>query len=835
MALDLLDSSIRWSLAGAGLALIATAFALRARRGASAWVARVGAAGFVLLGAVVAERTAVWAATRAAPATTDFNEHRWILLAPWGRLGLALGAAAAVAIVALGWRASARLASPWRRAAAVGLRTGAAAAALVLFLEPAVELRQVAREPNHVAVVVDRSASMGLRDAPAGPSRAERARDILARSASTFASWADRHRVDFYTFAESLEPAAGAGAPATAPEGNATLLREALEQVRKRYDGADLAGIVVLTDGIATGRFADGASDGAARDFLRGIDAPVHAVWVGRAGLRDVAVAKLHVDEFAFVRTVVKVEAVLRTTGYGPRRVPVALTREGKLVRQKWVDLPAGAGTATVSFEFTPQRVGKFVYEIATPVSPDEAVQTNNSRAFVLRVIRDKIRVLQVAGQPSWDVRSLRRLLKRNPNVDLISFFILRTHEDVQPVPQHEMSLIPFPTQELFGEQLPSFDLIVLQNFDFLPYGIGVYLDKIREYVEGGGGLIMLGGPGSFSSGLYAGTPVARALPVKLLANNTPLSQLLDTSTFTPRLTRAGAAHPIAALRYEPADNQAAWASLPPLEGVNRVGDVVDGAVAIAVHPTLKTPSGRPMPVIAAGSYGDGRSIAVMTDSLWRWGFVAAAREGNDGRYYEKFWENAIRWAIQDPELSHLHVEADAPEYYAGAPVRLDVRLLGADYTPAAGGEVDLDIARVNDDGGEQVVASARVTVDEAGEGAHTLHAPDHPGPYRVRARAAVAGRAATAVDLFLVREGSAEFERPAATFDLLAQIADQTGGRLLVDADALPADLPFRPPRVVRVDRRADVEVWSQPWLLFAALLLLGLEWGLRQRAGTL
>ena len=85
-------------------------------------------------------------------------------------------------------------------------------------------------------------------------------------------------------------------------------------------------------------------------------------------------------------------------------------------------------------------------------------------------------------------------MLKSNPNVDLISFFILRTQDDVSLVPNDEMSLIPFPTRELFEQQLPSFDLIILQNFEYLPYGIGDYLENIRSYVEGGGGLAMLGG-----------------------------------------------------------------------------------------------------------------------------------------------------------------------------------------------------------------------------------------------------------------------------------------------------------------------------------------------------
>src|SRR5690606_34665759 len=114
-----------------------------------------------------------------------------------------------------------------------------------------------------------------------------------------------------------------------------------------------------------------------------------------RKGLRDVALARVLADEFAFVRTVIKVEAVIRATGYERKRIPVTLSSDGVAVRQKWVTIGPGETRTRVVFEFTPQRVGKYVYEISTPVEKDEAVATNNSRSFVIRVIRDKIRVLQ--------------------------------------------------------------------------------------------------------------------------------------------------------------------------------------------------------------------------------------------------------------------------------------------------------------------------------------------------------------------------------------------------------------------------------------------------------
>jgi len=828
----ILEPATRAAVGVTALVLFVAAYVAH-RLGARRPAAALAAGAMIALGLVAVEQLTRLVAASATDGTVAFNDHRWIVLAPWGRMGLVAGCIAATMTALLSWYATAAIASPWHRGAIIALRTGVAATALVLFVQPALELRQVVHEPNHIAVLVDVSASMALHDTPDAPTREQRARALLDRSAHTLDAWRADHVVDFYTFGSDMTPSTRAAVGSRTPRDRATLLRDALDKTRARYHDRDLAGMIVISDGTATGRFRSGAGDGTSLELLRSLDTIVHTVWAGRAGLKDVAVAKLLVDEFAFVRTVVEIDAVIRATGYERRRIPVSLRRGKQVLRTTWIDVGPGSTTTHVTFALTPSHVGKRVYEISTPIDDDEAVRTNNTRAFVLRVIRDKIRVLQVAGQPSWDVRALRRLLKQNPNVDLISFFILRTHEDLHPVAQAEMSLIPFPTHELFGEQLPSFDLIILQNFNYGPYEIGRYLENIRRYVADGGGLIMVGGPLSFSSGGYAGTPVADALPVELLPNSLPPARLLDSRMFRPRLTRDGKTHPITTLRYADANNTAAWSALVPLAGINLVRGAKRDATVLAVHPTLTTATGDRMPLLVAGSYRRGRALAVMTDSSWRWGFVAAARPGDDGRSYDTLWDNAIRWAIQDPNLRTLHVETDASTYYAGDPIRIDVRLLGRDYKPRAG-EVSLEVARADDGAGHPAAARATVTTSTTGQASHQLTGLA-AGVYRVEASAKAGGRAVEAQDLFVIRTGSVELDRPEADPTALARIAAVTGGRFLDDVDRLPQDLPLAPPRAVRVDRRANVELWSQPWLLVIALSLLGIEWGLRQWSGTL
>jgi hypothetical protein len=133
-----------------------------------------------------------------------------------------------------------------------------------------------------------------------------------------------------------------------------------------------------------------------------------------------------------------------------------------------------------------------------------------------------------------------------------------------------------------------------------------------------------------------------------------------------------------------------------------------------------------------------------------------------------------------------------------------------------------------------QQVNDAKITVGEDGTAVHELGGLT-PGVYRVEGHATIAGRQVDAADIFLVREGGTELDRPVGDPATLEAIAKATSGVALGPADRLPASLELDPPRIVRVDRRTDVELWSRPGLLVLVIGLLGLEWLLRQRSGYL
>ena len=125
----------------------------------------------------------------------------------------------------------------------------------------------------------------------------------------------------------------------------------------------------------------------------------------------------------------------------------------------------------------------------------------------------------------------------------------------------------------------------------------------------------------------------------------------ITTTRSGRRLTPEGRTHPVTSLLLDPRENEQRWARLPALEGINRVPRARAGATTLLTHPTLKGRDGKPAPVLVAGDAGKGRALALLTDSGWHWGFLAAG-EGDDGRAFQRFWENGIRWLVRDPALT---------------------------------------------------------------------------------------------------------------------------------------------------------------------------------------
>jgi uncharacterized membrane protein len=731
---------------------------------------------------------------------------------------------------------------PWKRAVLLGLRALALGGALLLLLEPALELRHVTKIRNHVVVLVDDSLSMTLPHDPES-TRWAQATGAVTDARERFAQPDEDHYFALFRFGETVRPSTPGELESAVPGSRATHLLEALNDIAERFPRRELGGVVIVSDGTDSGALGGRVRHGEALDaetraFVEGLDAPLHTLALGDPdAVRDLAIERVLVDDFAFVRNRVTIEVVVSAIGFGQALVPVTLRREGEVLQTREVVVEAGQTEYRVLFEFIPEQIGKEIYSVTVPRLSGEPVEANNRAYFILKIIRDKIRVLQVCGRPSWDERFLRELLKRNPNVDLISFFILRTDADLQLVPNDELSLIPFPTEELFEEQLGSFDLVIFQNFTYRPYGMYRYLDRIEEYVRGGGAFAMIGGEQSFASGGYTGTPVANLLPVGLPPEG-PEHVLIDVAPFSPVLTDAGRHHPITQLEFTRSENQRAWEALPALEGTNVVLAARPGATVLLTHPTLRS-SGEPLPVLSVVEVGDGRSLALTSDASWRWSFGSVGR-GGTSRGYTTFWNSAIRWLIQDPELRLIQVEAPQAPVVPGDSFDVAIRVLRPDYQPAAGASGTWELYhrpldRLGEVAAEERVAGDVFTTDDRGRVVLSL-VVDREGAYELRASADLedTGRISDE-DIFLGLEDTRELRDIVPRPDLLEQLSEASaGGRAFDEAPELD-DLPFRAARTVQVNRRKLLDVWSTPWALGFFALVLGLEWTLRRRWGRL
>ncbi len=718
---------------------------------------------------------------------------------------------------------------------------------LLLLFEPGRKFMQTKSEPNRVVVALDTSASMQTLDAGASLTRMQQAARAAQRLLEQLRAHSAMYVPEVLAFDDvtrsvsDVELAAYAAGTQKA-EGTASKLAVALSAIAA-HDGPErrpYGGMVLVSDGADSSGLSTALNAALLADVKR-LDGPLHTVAVGDgARFKDIALVRAVADEFAFVRNKLNIDVLVRQQGFAGQALTLTLKEDGRAVATTEVQLSDAAETKA-TFAFEPQRAGKRVYTVSAPVFADESIVDNNRVDFSLKLIRDRIRVLQVSGRPSWDERFVRRLLKENPSVDLISFFILRSTTDSANAANRELSLIPFPTRELFTEELATFDVVIFQDFNYAPYQMGMYLDNVKRFVvESGGGFLMIGGELSFSEGGYDTTPIADILPVRLL----PGTGHLNTDAFTPVVTEAGASHPITDLGAL-GDT---FAALPPLQGLNVTAGLVPGAEALLAHPFINGTQG-PAPVVAVSEVGKGRSMAVMTDTTWRWALPHVGAGGR-GDAHRRFYASALRWLIRDPELSRTKIVLDTHgehhDVQPGAAVAVEVRTYNPKYQPEAGDAVNasfepLDVAPAAAPA-DSIAAAASYqqtgTTDTDGVW-RSRFVPTTTGVWRVRATATRDGAAIGAdEDVFIVGASSTEqlYLQPRA--DILAALsaAGSASFAAVPSASIAPNDvdtLTFVDRKVQRVLRQKTEPVWNRWWALALLVSVAGAEWWYRRRHG--
>jgi hypothetical protein len=511
-----------------------------------------------------------------------------------------LVALAAASVVALGVAA-------WRRARGTVLRTIALAVLLGWLAGPRVVQETQQGLPDIGLLVVDQSASMQVVGNRAR--LAEAARALITREAARFPNLQLR--------------------TVTVPESgdSGTRLFAAIDQALADIPHARYAGTIAITDG----QIADIPTKPPG-------SAPLNVLLPAKGEETDRTLRVIEAPGYGIVGKDVTLRFVVDDLGVNDRDQPARVTirRDGN--RPTVESVPVGE-TQLLDVPIT--RAGPTVIELSADPLPGEVSTLNNRAVVEINGVRDRLRVLLISGSPHPGERTLRRLLKSDPGVDLVHFTILRPPEKDDLTPLNELSLIAFPVRELFQQKIDQFDLIILdrfQNSGLLPLP---YLDNIAQYVRQGGALLLSVGPEFSGPTSLADTPLGDVLP----AAPAPFDAVVE-GRFRPVVTALGERDPVTEglLGANPPGDPGGRPSWGPwyrrIEPADVRGEVL-----------MSSPDGRPLLILDRA--GKGRTALLLSDQIWLW-----SRGHDGGGPQAELLRRVAHWLMKEPDLEENAITA---------------------------------------------------------------------------------------------------------------------------------------------------------------------------------
>jgi hypothetical protein len=491
----------------------------------------------------------------------------------------------------------------WLRQRGAWFRLAALAALALALINPVFLDEQ--REPlkSVVAVVVDRSQSQDIGD------RAKQTDEALAGLKQRLAR-----------FPQFDVRVVEAGKAEAAEDRTETRLFSALNGAFRDVPPSRIGGAVMITDGqvhdapAGTPEFA----------------APLHALITGQEHEKDRRIRFEKAPRFGLVGKPLDMTYRVIDSEGGSGSVDVRVSVNGEQVSVEH----AVVGQET-PLSVTVPNAGRNIVELSIPTEEGELTDTNNHTVALIDGIRENLRVLLVSGEPHAGERTWRNLLKSDASVDLVHFTILRPPEKQDGTPINELSLIAFPTRELFVDKINQFDLIIFDRYqhrDVLPI---LYYDYIAQYVEQGGALLIAAGPEYSGEQSIARTPLMPVLPAM------PDGNVVEKA-FYPRLTDLGERHPVTRGLDGSQSEPPHWSRWFRTIGI----DKPEGQVV------MKGADDRPLLVL--DRKGEGRVGMLLSDQGWLW-----ARGYEGGGPHVQLYRRIAHWLMKEPELEEERLTAD--------------------------------------------------------------------------------------------------------------------------------------------------------------------------------
>ncbi len=488
------------------------------------------------------------------------------------------------------------------RARGAGLRVLAIALILLALANPSFTREE--REPlsSVAAVVIDKSPSQNFGDRASETAKAQEALvDSLKKIAGLEVRVVEAGQADGET--------------------DGTKLFGALSSAISDVPTDRVAGAFLITDGRV--------HDIPANSSALGFQAPVHALITGRKDERDRRIAISAAPRFGIVGQTQTITYRLDDQGVSGQRAKVVVRYDGEVIGERTV-----LSGQTVNVDVEIKHAGSNIIEIeATPLDK-ELTLVNNRAVIAIDGVRDKLRVLLVSGEPHSGERTWRNLLKSDASVDLVHFTILRPPEKQDGTPINELSLIAFPTRELFQQKINEFQLIIFDRYarqGVLPIA---YFDNIARYVRGGGAVLVSAGPDYASSTSIWRTPLDSVLPAEPVG--------VTEKPYYAELTDIGKRHPVTRGLEGSGTEPPHW---------SRFFRTVDTRNATN-PPVLTGAEGKPLLLLSR--FGEGRVALLLSDHIWLW-----ARGYEGGGPHLDLLRRMSHWLMKQPDLDEeaLHLQ----------------------------------------------------------------------------------------------------------------------------------------------------------------------------------
>jgi len=496
----------------------------------------------------------------------------------------------------------------WRGLAGWSLRGLAAAVLLVALFNPSLQQEDRAPLTDIVILIVDQSASQRIADRP------DQVEQAIAAVEAEVAGLGD-------TELRIVPLGDGDG-------DQGTLLMRALAEAMAEEPRARLAGAILLSDGQL--HDVDRAPD---------LPAPLHLLLTGKAQDWDRRLMVTRAPAFAILGE--PVTLTLRIEDQGA--VPADISPQAELQiaidggEAQVFQVPVGQD---LELPVTLPHGGMNVIQFTLPEAPNELTDRNNAAVVQINGVRDRLSVLLVSGEPHPGERTWRNLLKSDSSVDLVHFTILRPPEKQDGVPVTELSLIAFPTRELFIDKIDEFDLIIFDRYKRRGILPSLYLDNVRQYVEDGGAVLIAAGPDFAQASSLFRSPLGEIIPAA------PTSIVIEEG-FKPEITELGQRHPVTegldAFAPEGTDGEAGWGRWFRLIELEETSGTT----------VMSGMDGRPLLVL--DRVGEGRIALLGSDHAWLW-----SRGFEGGGPQLELLRRLAHWMMREPELEEEALSATA-------------------------------------------------------------------------------------------------------------------------------------------------------------------------------